>query len=155
MKKAALFATILALALGASAQTVGPTAPIHVVDPLKGGKGGKAVIDPGSVARSSENTIADAGTVMPPIIILGPTAPKKSGPVARESENTIAGAGTVKPPIIVISPTAPKKQGPVAHEVDNTIAGDRSVVKPPIAITGPTAPKKSGPVAHELESANA
>src|SRR5271169_2189364 len=109
MKKATLFATILALVLSAQAQTVvviGPTAPKK----------------PGPVARYSENAIADAGTVQPPIKKPGPTAPKKPGPVARYSENTIADAGTVQPPIKKPGPTAPKKPGPVARYSESATA---------------------------------
>ena len=59
MKKAILFATTLAMALGARAQTV----------------------------NLGSTLAADGRTVSPPIIILGPSAPKKPGTVARYSEN--------------------------------------------------------------------
>ena len=148
----ALGATSNGAAGSALDETVSPTAPIHVLDPPKGGNGGSAVMGPGPVARSSETTIADADVLKPPIIVITPSAPKHPGPVGHEADNTLADADIVKPPIIVITPSAPKHPEPVGHEADNTIAGDRSVVKPPIAITGPTAPKKPEPVAQEADN---
>src|SRR5271169_5173241 len=100
MKKAALFATILALALSARAQTV----------------------------NSVGTTFAsDAGTVSPPIIIIGPTAPKKPGPVAHFAEIAASDSGTL-PPIKNVGPTAPKKPGPVAHFAE--IASDSGNLPP-------------------------
>jgi hypothetical protein len=130
--------------------TVGPTAPIHVLDPPKNGDGGSAVIGPGPVTRGSERTIANADTIKPPIIVITPTAPKKPGPVTHESENIIADRGVISPPIIVITPTAPKKPSPVAHESE-TVADVRTVLPGPIVI-GPKAPKKPSPVAHASET---
>ena len=121
MKKALLFATTLALALGARAETVNTVGTTFA---------------------------SDAGTVSPPIIIIGPTAPKKPGPVAHFAE--IASDSGTLPPINKPGPTAPKKPGPVAHFAE--IAVSDSGTLPPIKNVGPTAPKKPAPVAHFAES---
>jgi hypothetical protein len=157
----------------ASDNSVGPTAPIRVIDPPPPGNkqvssAGELPIcglwpfycykhhkRPGPVAHESENTIADdRGTVTPPIIVIGPNAPKKKPrPVAHEAENTIADSRSITgvPPIVVL-PTAPRKPRPVAHEAENTIADSRSITGvPPIAIP-PTAPKKPSPVPRESEN---
>jgi hypothetical protein len=60
MKKALLFATTLALALGTRAETV-------------------------NFVGSTQ--AADGGTISPPIIVVSPSAPKKPTPVAHDSEN--------------------------------------------------------------------
>src|SRR5208337_437929 len=120
MKKALLFATTLALALGARAETVNTVGTTFA---------------------------SDAGTVSPPIIIIGPTAPKKPGPVAHFAE-TASDSGTL-PPIKNVGPTAPKKPGPVAHFAET--ASDNGTL-PPINKPGPSAPKKPAPVAHFAES---
>jgi hypothetical protein len=154
MKKAILFATTLALALGARAQTVNSVGntfasdggtispPIIVVGP-------SAPKKPAPVAQYSESTLADAGTISPPIIVVGPSAPKTPAPVSHYSESTLADAGTVSP--IVIGPSAPKKPGPVAHYSESTLA-DAGTISPPIIVVGPSAPKKLTPVARYSES---
>ena len=172
-----------AVGTGANAvdNSVGPTAPIRVSDPPKGGDGGSAGMRAGPVVGGSENTFADSDIVKPPIIVIGPSAPKQPGPVAHESDGLMADNGTVQP--IAIPPTAPKKPGPVAHEsnglmADNgkvgpvttsptapkkvgpvtheseTVIADSDIVKPPIIVIGPSAPKQPGPVAHESDSAS-
>ena len=83
MKKAILFATTLALALGARAATINSVGATFA---------------------------SDGGTVSPPIIVIGPNAPKPS-PVARYSEIAASDSGKL-PPVKGASPTAPK---PVAR----------------------------------------
>jgi hypothetical protein len=116
MKKAILFATTLALALGARAQTVNPV---------------------GSTFAS------DDGTVSPPIVITGPSAPKKPGPVVHYSQ-VAQDSGTISLPIIVIPPSAPKKPGPVAQYV----AENGGNTLPPVV--APSVPKRWLPGAHLL-----
>jgi hypothetical protein len=84
MKKAILFATTLALALGARAATINSVGATFA---------------------------SDGGTVSPPIIVIGPNAPKKPSPVARYSEIAVSDSGKL-PPVKSTSPTAPK---PVAR----------------------------------------
>jgi hypothetical protein len=153
MKKASLFASILALALalGASAQSVNfaslPAVSNPTVLPNNYSNlnwSGFYYVDPISIG-------ADAGTVKPPIIIIGPSAPKKTGPITHESENTIADTGSVSPPIIILGPSAPKKTGPITRESQNTIADSHSIHGLPPVVTLPT-PKKPSPVAHESEN---
>ena len=86
MKKGILFATTLALALGAGAQTINSV---------------------------GTNLASNGGTISPPIIVVGPNAPRKPAPVARYSEMA-AESGTL-PPIKNVGPTAPKKPAPVAR----------------------------------------
>ena len=123
MKKALLFATTLALALGARAETVNSVGTIFA---------------------------SDGGTVSPPIIVIGPSAPKKPGPVAHFAEIAVSDGNTV-PPINSTGPTAPKKPAPVAHFAEIAVSDNGTL--PPIKGAGPTAPKKPAPIAHFAEIA--
>ena len=169
MKKAALFATILALALGASAQNISFAGLPAVSNPTLF-QNAYSDLNPAPAADTNGPVTTTVGPTAPRPVLdppphdqqisdatwlcwfsgapcahrPSPTAPKKPGPVAHEAENLIADRGVVSPPIIVITPTAPKNPGPVAHEADSIVADNGTQ---PIVI-GPTAPKKPGPVAH-------
>jgi hypothetical protein len=127
------------VAANAEDSSVGPTAPIHVVDP-----GYQA---------------ADSDTVSPPIIIIGPNASRKAAPVARGSENAKSDIGTVSPPIIIIGPNAPKKPGPVTRDSANGISHSATAnavsVGPTAKLVGPTASKSVSATAHEAPRAAA
>jgi len=176
MKKAILFATTLALALGARAETVksvgsalasndgtvsppiiivGPNAPkpapvVHYSEIATSDSGTLPPIknvgptSPKPVAHYSEIADARNGTLLPPIVVIRPTDPKKLRPAADYSEVASSDSGTL-PPIKSVGPTSPK---PVAHYSEIVLASNDGTVSPPIIINGPNAPTKPAPVAH-------
>jgi hypothetical protein len=125
----------------------GPTAPIHIVDPLAGAASMGDAVGPiamgpnppkhvGPITNQLQSAGAESDGVGP--IAMGPNPPKHVGPITNQSQSAGAESDGVGP--IAMGPNPPKHVGPITRDAVGPIA----IGPTPIKGVGSTAPKGAG-----------